>query len=583
MKINYQNGRIITDGYLYEDVPYDVSANDISVCFDGKGGLSKYIPVQTGEEYSKRSMTSFYKDGQRIGAYTKKRTSMAGRMQEICLSDDGFRIEMTQFVVKEENVVFVEMRFYADTDSTFTVLYGTGMSWKIPVFVCDVDWEWIEENYFFKIPVRVCGEKRVRFVFQYEGNSAECKQLLLRFEENLQKMKAEIDNVVFPASVETEQEKAMYLSTLFCAIENYKKRGKWEGFVAGCHYLNPLRTYYRDSYWTVLPMYLYDVTLVKKQIWVLAKGIAPDGSCPSAVKSDFSGYWGGHYDSPFFFVMMVYDYINHSGDISFLREKIDGKSVFEQCVTVIKKQIERTDETGLLYKEGPFNKLDWTDEVNRNGYVTYDEALFYRAVSCMEKLCRAVGEDGEYYRCLAEKIKRAINEILWDEEKGYYVNYVDGSFTEDNLSVDTILTYLFGIADETRANRMLDAMERLLETKNNTLQKAGDYGVMCVYPFYKHIDGAYFKSSQDYEYHNGGNWPYWSAIYAYAKYLAGREYRYALESWFAYNVERGIFTPVEYFSPCRKSGSTLQAWSGTAAFVFDFIGEESFFAPRTLK
>jgi glycogen debranching enzyme len=126
-------------------------------------------------------------------------------------------------------------------------------------------------------------------------------------------------------------------------------------------------------------------------------------------------------------------------------------------------------------------------------------------------------------------------------------------------------------------------MERLLETKNNHLQQAGDYGVMCVYPFYKRISAAYFKSSQDYEYHNGGNWPYWSAIYAYAKSLAGRECRYALESWFSYHLEKGIFTPVEYFSPCRKSGSTLQAWSGAAAFTFDFMDKENFFAPKYLK
>jgi GH15 family glucan-1,4-alpha-glucosidase len=245
--------------------------------------------------------------------------------------------------------------------------------------------------------------------------------------------------------------------------------------------------------------------------------------------------------------------------------------------------MERTDETGLLYKQGPFNKLDWADEVNRNGYVTYDEALFYRALYCMDKLCQACGMDGKKYRLAAEKVKDSINAILWDEEKGYYVNYKDGDFVEDNLSVDTVLVYLFGIANEERANKMLDAMERLLETKNNHLQQAGDYGVMCVYPFYKRISAAYFKSSQDYEYHNGGNWPYWSAIYAYAKSLAGRECRYALESWFSYNLEKGIFTPVEYFSPCRKSGSTLQAWSGAAAFTFDFMDKENFFAPKYLK
>ena len=296
-----------------------------------------------------------------------------------------------------------------------------------------------------------------------------------------------------------------------------------------------------------------------------------------------SAFWGAHYDSPSFFVMMVYDYVNHSGDKAFLNETIDGMRLFERCLLVMNNQMKRTDETGLLYKKGPYNKLDWADEVNRNGYVTYDEALYYRALVCMEKLCEVVGKDGSGYAVEAERVKKAINDLLWDDEKGYYVNYVDGDFTEDNLSVDTVITYLFGIADEERSKRMLDAMESMLETKNNTLQQAGDYGVMCVYPFYKSMSDAYFKSSQDYEYHNGGNWPYWSAIYAYAKYLAGRDYRYPLESWFSYNLERGIFTPVEYFSPCRKSGSTLQAWSGAAAFVFDFIGKPSFFAPNHLK
>jgi neutral trehalase len=134
------------------------------------------------------------------------------------------------------------------------------------------------------------------------------------------------------------------------------------------------------------------------------------------------------------------------------------------------KQMKRTDKTGLLYKEGPYNKLDWADEVNRNGYVTYDEALYYRALTCMAKLCEAVGKDGSEYAVEAERVKKAINDLLWDEGKGYYVNYVDGDFTEDNLSVDTVITYLFGIADEERSKRMLDAMERMLETKNNSLQ-----------------------------------------------------------------------------------------------------------------
>ncbi|MBQ8429545.1 MAG: hypothetical protein IJX30_05575 [Clostridia bacterium] len=583
MKVSYSSGRIVTDGYLYEDVPYDVSANNLSVCFDGKGGITKYLSVNNEKNYSTRSMFSVYKDGERIGAYTKKQTKMAGRMQTISLLGDSYRLEMKQFITKTDNAVFVEMSFFADKNTEFSMLYGAGNFDTMPAFSCDLPYVKIEDNMFFQLNVSICGEKRIRFVFTYEEGQDYCNRLLASFQEKVESAHREIDEIVFPASVQTEEEKALYLSALFCCIENYKECNDFTGFAAGFHYLHPLRTYYRDSYWSVLPMFRYDIALVKRQISTLAKGIAQDGSCPSAVKQNFSAFWGGHYDSPSFFVMMVYDYVNHSGDTAFLSEKINEKSIIELCGLVVNKQMERTDETGLLYKVGPYNKLDWADEVNRNGYVTYDEALYYRALFCMDKLCKVCNQDGGIYAQAAAKVKTAINQLLWDEEKGYYVNYVDGEFTEDNLSVDTVLVYLFGIADEMRANRMFDAMEKLLETKNNHLQQAGDYGIMCVYPFYKRTSAAYFKSSQDYEYHNGANWPYWSAIYAYAKYLAGREYRYALESWFSYNLERGIFTPVEYFSPCRKSGSTLQAWSGIAAFVFDFIGRQSFFSPMFLK
>lgn len=583
MKITFSNARIVADGYLHEDVPFDVSGNHISACFDGKWGVSKYLSAKTGKNYTSRSMITLYKNGERVGAYTPKRVSMAGRTQETTVFGEDFDVECKQFITKEDEAIFVEMHFSVHAPTVFTLQYGIGCVVGVPSIACESACTYVGGNCAFEIPISVCGQGRVRFVVSYEGGQAYCDELLKVFDEKYKQAYDEIERITFPASVQTEEEKALYASALFCCLENYKEYGEFKGFMAGCNYLAPLRTYFRDSYWTTLSMYRYDVTLVRQQICTLARGIAQDGTCPSAVKHDFSAFWGGHYDSPSFFVMMTYDYINHSGEKTFLQEKINGKSILELCRLVTNKQMERTDETGLLYKEGPFNKLDWADEVNRNGYVTYDEALYYRALYCMDKLCCVCGKDGELYRLNAQKVKDSINAILWNEEKGYYVNYVDGDFIEDNLSVDTILVYLFDIADEKRSHRMLDAMENLLETKNNHVQQAGDYGVMCVYPFYKGVSATYGKSSQDYEYHNGGNWPYWSAIYAYAKSLAGRECRYALESWFFYNVEQGIFTPIEYFSPCRKSGSPLQAWSGAAAFTFDFMGKESFFAPKHLK
>lgn len=579
MKISFLNGWIVADGFLYEDVPYDVSANNLSVCFDGKGGLSKYLSVRSGKNYLHKSRLSLFKDGERIGAYTKKQTKMAGRIQENVLFGEGYRIEITQFITRCDDAVFMEFAFFTNKESNFEFALDTGDLFEKSCVSANVDFNNVGENFNRIFSVKVSDKKRVQLVVSYEENQEYCDNLVSLFNQKLESARNEISQVVIPSSAKTEEEKALYLSALFCCIENYKECGKLKGFVAGCNYLNPVRTYYRDSYWTVLPMYSYDISYVKRQICTLAHGISKDGTCPSAVKQDFSAFWGGHYDSPSFFVMMVYDYVNHSGDVEFLSYKINGSTVLDLCILVVTKQMERTDETGLLYKDGKFNKLDWADEVNRNGYVTYDEALYYRALYCVEKLCIATNKDGSVYRDTAKRVKDKINEILWSEEKGYYVNYIDGDFVEDNLSVDTVLTYLFGIADKDRSEKMLTAMENILETKNNHEQQAGDYGVMCVYPFYKKITSTCIKSSQDYEYHNGANWPYWSAIYAYAKYLAGKDYKYPLESWFSYNLNKGKFTPVEYFSPCRNTGSTLQAWSGVAAFVFDFIGKPSFFNP----
>ena len=116
---------------------------------------------------------------------------------------------------------------------------------------------------------------------------------------------------------------------------------------------------------------------------------------------------------------------------------------------------------------------------------------------------------------------------------------------------------------------MLKNMELLLESKNNSAVKCNDFGVMSVYPFYMGAKAACNKSTQPYNYHNGANWPYLSAMYAYAKRKYGMEYKHALESWFEYNIDKGNYTPIEYFSPLCEDGSLLQAWSSAAAFVLD--------------
>ena len=595
MKHGYSNGKIVLNGQYWECADYDVANERFSAQFDGKGGLNHYFVANKADNYApQRIVLALGLNGEPFDAFAEKTVEMIGRTQKIVLKKDGFVLTADQFITPSYNGVFIEFAAKADKPSELDAVFYFGFGQANPHIenkgcvqtVGDLNigssagGEYVRDNNAFHIRRSVNGDDSFRVFIAYDAKAAEAEKAICDFEKFRAEAREETERVELPAAVKTEEEKAFYYGTYFCALENYRKVGEFEGFSAGCTYLNPLRTYFRDGYWTTLPMYSHSVGLVRSQIKTLSRGIAGDGSCPSAVKCDFSAFWGDHYDSPSFFVMMLYDYINHTGEVSFLSEDCGGATVLGKAVKVIDKLSCYADETGLLYKQGPFNKRDWADEVNRNGYVSYDEILYIRALFCISELLRACGKtkEAEKYSDMRAKALASLNEILWDDGKGYFVNYRDGDFTEDNFSVDTLTAVIFGVCGKEQSARLLQAAEKYLDTRKNGMQ-APDFGIASVFPLYKKIGSAARKSAQPFNYHNGANWPYLSAVYAYAQALCGRDYSYALTSWFDYNVKRGNYTPIEYFSPYCRDGSLLQAWSGLGAFVLDNIGKPSFFAP----
>ncbi len=574
----YENGAIVVNGALYETVQYNISNEQFGFILDGKGSVIEYALANT-ENYIKHGFLVLYYDGKPVDSYCRKKVTMQGRRQIVSITlEDGATLRITHFADHHENGVFTS---YELTGSNKVAEIGIALSGNAHfIDKCTISFEggvlaasselnYIGENVtaYFSLTnqapvvntVMVCG-----------GKESEAQLLCTHFASYEKACQSEIESVEIPQGL-SETEKALYYSAFFCALENYKVKGDYRAFMAGHHYLIPMRSYYRDSYFTVLPMYAGHSDKIKEQLLVLAKGISPDGSCPSAVQSDYTAWWGDHFDSPSFLAMMLYDYVKFTNDQTILSVDAGGRSLFDKAVLAVDALSQRADSTGLLYKEGKYNKRDWTDEVNRSGYVTYDELLYARALDCVSRLYRLLKKntEAERYETEFQRVKDAINTILWNEELGYYVNFKATDYIETNLSIDTVFAVIFRIASHDRAKRMLEKMEAMLETRNNREQQAGDYGVMCVYPFYGRVDSAYRKSSQPYYYHNGGNWPYLSAMYAYAKRMMGMEYRYALESWFTYNAEKGNFTPIEFFSPPQKDGSLLQAWSAASAFVMN--------------
>ena len=580
--ISFENGKTVLRGKYYEAAKYDMSNESVAVQADGRGGLTSYrVANHPGDMLCSVLSLDVAAQGKRLSPYLPKTVEMVGRKQKITIKTNEGDVSVTTFLAKDTSGVFflieggalsLDLCFNcrdAKSDSTQKTPIVEGQNF---VLYSSVAGDWVKENDCFYLSAN----GTIELLFSFGKPSEELSSAFADFQGALAACEAEVNDVLIPSSVQTEEEKALYLSSYFTALQNHKTVGEFSAFVAGINYLDPVRTYYRDSYFTVLPLLRSHPELVREELLTLAKGVTEEGACPSAVKSDFTAFWGDHYDSPSFFVMEVYDYVVATGDRAFLNVAVNGVTIGEKIKRVLARLASLTDESGLIYKEGVYNKRDWADEVNRSGYVTFVEALYYRALVAASHLFAEDKPLSDSYKERANKVKAAVNSILFDEEKGYYVNYKNKYFTESNLSVDTVFAVLFGVADEQRSKSVLSAMERLLETQNNKEQEGGAFGVMCVYPPYSLPRAACHKSSRLFDYHNGANWCYLTAMYAYAKSLFGMDWRTPLLSTFRYMTEHGYFTPIEYFSPCCPAGSALQAWSAAMAFAFDRAGEKFF-------
>ncbi len=631
MQVSYKDGAIVATGNYHEPALYDVSNNLLMAEFDGTGAIAKYSVVNKWD-FLECWYNQIFVNGAPLDAYARKKVTMIGKRMVIEVETKDARITVTQFAANTVNALFSEIAVQAKNDVKIenTVNYGINFtSYLKNLFASRFNFSNVArlvfgtlnaeigghrknydrpgyllitnnviENFRFDIAVSTPAEAletthlytnqftsaldlasgqsgTIRMVVSgyTAGDFSACDvgECFTHFDEYDKESSDYVKNLPLPESCKTEFEKAYFASTYNCALSMYKETGAFKGFLAGINYQSPARTYFRDGYWTALAVLKYRPELVRNEILTLARGIDKDGRCPSAVKYNFKNWWGDHYDSPSFYAILVYDYVRTTGDYGVLNEKWRGATVLDSVVKVIDKLSENCDETGLLNKSGTYNRRDWCDNVFRTGYCTYDEALYARALYAVSVLTRGKYDDvSARYADKFAKVKDAINTILWDTERGYYVNYKSGDYVEDNLSVDTVVTVLFGIASEERAKSVLGNMERYLESRNNHEQGAGDFGVLSVYPFYKNPRATVLKSSLPYYYHNGGDWPYWSAMYAYAKLAHGMDYSYPLTRWFEYNADKGNYTPVEFFAPPRADGSLLQGWSGAGAFVYSY-------------
>ena len=387
--------------------------------------------------------------------------------------------------------------------------------------------------------------------------------------------------------------RSLALAGLNTALAMYKELPSgFAGLWAGQGYAYPPRAYFRDGYWTALALLHFRPEWARRHVLTLALAVGADGACPSAIfdpailppgaRAEDVQWLPGHHDSPAYFVLLVADLLRATGDAALLDEQVRGRSVWA-AVAACADYLCALDVNGDGLPEKPRAPNDWADNVLRSQWATYDVALAHGALLAAADLAAGRGDARSgAWRAAAALMQRAAHDLLWDKERGFFVDYRRPGFVEDHLALDSLLAIRLGLATEEQAARMVDAARRLLQSRNNPAQPWGDWGVLCCFPPYRLRADLFGKSADPFRYHNGAEWPFLSAIYA--EILLERnnpDWRYVLTRWWQRSLDQGWLVPVEFASPGYPPGAFLNGWSGLAARVVHLLESRQTAGPIT--
>ncbi|MBO0661112.1 glycogen debranching protein [Jiella sp. MQZ9-1] len=399
--------------------------------------------------------------------------------------------------------------------------------------------------------------------------------------------------------------RSMVVQGVHAALSSIRQdeNGAFAGLAAGQAYSAPARTYYRDGYWTMQALLRLAPEAVREEIRLLAKGIQPDGEAPSGViltgpaqsqawqrfvadcranpgkrvkafpdhHNRPGDWWSDHFDSPLFFILFLGDYVEATGDIA------EAQAHWPIVATIIERYLGFAGRDSVLPLK-PRNDRDWADNVYREGLVSYDLGLFVGSLDAVAKL----GADHDPMlagkaREVAAKARAEVEDRLFVSERGSYADYIapDG-FVEDHLVLDSVTLARYDAISPERAIGLLNAFGKVLESRHNSEQPYGDWGVLCAYPPFKRAKDTRSKTAFHFRYHNGSDWPYWDGAYAEERLRRGLGgARYALTRWWETCLANGWAGAVEYFSPPYGRGSLLQGWSAMPAAVVLKYGLEA--------
>ena len=226
--------------------------------------------------------------------------------------------------------------------------------------------------------------------------------------------------------------------------------------------------------------------------------------------------------------------------------------------------------TGLARGESSF--LDWREQTYPRWMQPADiyasenlgtNAVHFQANTVLARMARQLGEPAVAARHeqTAARIKKAINEHLWQEKAGYYAQYRYGRLfpvrSPRAEALGEALSVCFGVAEGGRASAVV--------AKTPT----GPFGIACIYPQIPGIP----------PYHNDAVWPFVQSFWALAAAAVGNEASltesmaaiYRPAALFLTNKENFVAGNGDFAGTQVNSSNMLWSLSGSLALVYKVL------------
>ncbi len=264
--------------------------------------------------------------------------------------------------------------------------------------------------------------------------------------------------------------------------------------------------------------------------------------------------------------MAAWEVYKATGDQNWLRD----------TYAIIKKSLEEDyrnaydSETGMVRGESSF--LDWREQTYPLWMQPADiyasdnlgtNAVHYQANMAAAEMAELLNDKAAAakFKEMAQGIKAGMNKLLWQEEKGYYGQYLYGRnymvLSPRAEALGEALSVIYNVADAERSKTVVA----------NT--PVTDYGIPSIYPQIPGIP----------PYHNNGIWPFVQAYWSLAAAKAGNEQAltesmsaiYRPAALFLTNKENFVASTGDYAGTQINSDRQLWSVAGNLSMVYKVL------------